>query len=230
MIRITALALLGCAWVSPVLSLEGEATKGARAFRACTACHSLESNRNMTGPSLAGVWNRKAGTASGFPRYSDVMKESNVTWNEKTLNAYLKNPEQFMPGNHMTFAGIPDDETRADVVAFLKESSSEQSKSSQQAQMNGMMQRGRGVAKLKAAGASSRVKAITYCGDTFKVTTVDGNTRNFWERNLRFKTDSSDEGPEKDAPAILAAGMMGDRASIIFSSPEEISTWIKHEC
>jgi len=183
----------------------------------------------MTGPSLAGIWNRKAGTASGFSRYSDVMKHSSVNWNERTLAAYLKNPDQFMPGNHMTFAGIPDDETRADIIAFLKQSASGQSTSPQQAQINGM-QRGRGVAKLKGVGASSRVKAITYCGDTFKVTTIDGNTRNFWERNLRFKTDSSDDGPEKDAPAILAAGMMGDRASIIFSTPEEISTWIKHEC
>src|SRR5262245_4516770 len=100
----------------------------------------------------------------------------------------------------------------------------------QQAQMQGMMPRGRGMPKLKNVGPSGRVKAITYCGDTFKVTTVDGNTRDFWERNLRFKTDSSDEGPEKNSPAIVAAGMMGDRASIIFSSPEEISAWIKQAC
>jgi cytochrome c len=218
-----------CAVAVPAFAAGGDATRGARAFRACAACHSLEPNRNMTGPSLAGVWNRKAGTASGFTRYSAVMKHSDVTWKENALDAYLKNPEEFMPGNHMTFAGISDEETRADIVAFLKENSSGQTKSSQ-AQMEGMMSRGRGVAKLKGIGASSRVKAITYCGDTFKVTTVDGNTRDFWERNLRFKTDSSDDGPEKDAPAILAAGMMGDRASIVFASPDEISVWIKHEC
>src|SRR5262245_28489304 len=47
--------------------------------------------------------------------------------------------------------------------------------------------------------------------------------------DLRFKTDSSEEGPDKDAPAIVNAGMMGDRASIIFSSPEEISRFIVRE-
>lgn len=183
----------------------------------------------MTGPSLAGVWQRKAGSAPGFTRYSDVMKHSDVTWDEKPLDGYLKDPAKFMPGNHMTFPGIPDDQTRADVVAFLKEASTaDKPKSSQQAQMQ--MPMGRGVTKLKSVGPSSRVKAITYCGDTFKVTTEDGNTREFWERNLRFKTDSGDDGPEKNAPAILAAGMMGDRASIIFASPEEISAWIKHQC
>jgi hypothetical protein len=54
--------------------------------------------------------------------------------------------------------------------------------------------------------------------------------RNFWERNLRFKTDSSEDGPAKGAPAILRAGMMGDRAAVIFASPEEISGFISHAC
>ena len=88
----------------------------------------------------------------------------------------------------------------------------------------------RPVPNLKAAEGSSRIKAISYCHDTFKVTTTDGKTRDFWERNLRFKTDFSEEGPDKDAPAIVNAGMMGDRASIIFSSPEEISRFIVRGC
>ena len=45
-------------------------------------------------------------------------------------------------------------------------------------------------------------------------------TRDFWERNLRFKTDVvSDDGPQKGAPAIVPAGMMGDRADVIFAKP-----------
>jgi cytochrome c len=52
----------------------------------------------------------------------------------------------------------------------------------------------------------------------------------YWERNLRFKTDTSDIGPVQGAPAIIGAGMAGDRASVIFSAPEEISAWIKSSC
>ena len=89
---------------------------------------------------------------------------------------------------------------------------------------------GRAAPNLKAVGASARVVEIAYCGDTFKVRTEDGNSRDFWERNLRFKTDSSNEGPAKGAPTILAAGMMGDRAQVIFSSPEEIGQFIKSHC
>jgi len=218
-------------------------TLGARVFRACAACHSLEADRNMTGPSLAGVWNRKAGSLRSFPRYSEAMKLSGITWDEQSLDGYLKNPVEFMPGNHMTFPGIPDEKARNSVVAFLKaqsENPSDQSRAAQSApspmqgmgpmQGTGPIQGMRAVPKLKTVDASSRVKSITYCRDTFTVTTEDGKTREFWERNLRFKTDSSDEGPDKEAPAILAGGMMGDRASVVFASPDEISKFIKPHC
>jgi cytochrome c len=83
---------------------------------------------------------------------------------------------------------------------------------------------------LKKVDAEDRVQAISYCGDTYRVRTADGKTREFWERNLRFKTDSSTDGPERGAPAILPAGMMGDRASVIFAAPEEISALIRSQC
>jgi cytochrome c len=90
--------------------------------------------------------------------------------------------------------------------------------------MMGMM--GASVQNLKAAGPDKRVQKIAHCRDTYRVTTADGKTRDFWERNLRFKTDTSDDGPKKDAPALVAAGMMGDRADVIFAEPEEISRFI----
>jgi len=47
---------------------------------------------------------------------------------------------------------------------------------------------------------------------------------------LRFRTDSSKDGPEKGAPAITPAGMMGDRASVIFAVPEEINELVEALC
>ena len=67
--------------------------------------------------------------------------------------------------------------------------------------------------------------------DGFDVIVVtDGKSRDFWERNLRFKTDVSADGPQKGAPALIAAGMMGDRADVIFAAPEEISGFIAPKC
>jgi len=78
--------------------------------------------------------------------------------------------------------------------------------------------------------AEDRVQSISYCRNTYKVMTADGKTRDFWERNLRFKTDSGAEGPEKGAPALLGAGMLGDRADVIFAGPGEISGLIVARC
>jgi cytochrome c len=83
---------------------------------------------------------------------------------------------------------------------------------------------------LKTLAADVRVQAISYCGDVYRVTTANGSTREFQERNLRFKTDSGPDGPERGAPAILPAGMVGDRASVIFAAPEDISALIKTQC
>ena len=60
----------------------GDAKRGAQLFRQCAACHSTEQDEHLTGPSLAHVWNRKAGTVEGFMRYSDAVKRSDATWNE----------------------------------------------------------------------------------------------------------------------------------------------------
>jgi len=64
---------------------------------------------------------------------------------------------------------------------------------------------GGGVVDLKTLGPEHHVRAMTFCQDTFRVTTADGNTRAFWERNLRLKVDSSNAGPEKGTLALFAA-------------------------
>jgi cytochrome c len=211
----------------------GDAARGERLYRACVACHSLEPNRNMTGPSLADVWNRKSGSHSSFPRYSPALKSAGIIWTDDTLDEWIKDPQHFIPGNTMTFAGIEDARQRADLLAFLKEVTQpgRAPKTAQGGgQMGGMMMGGGAVPNLKTLDPQERVRAITHCGDTYKVSTDDGKVRDFWERNLRFKTDVSDDGPQKGAPALVAAGMMGDRADVIFAAPDEISGFISQQC
>jgi cytochrome c len=58
----------------------GDPTRGAQTYQACAACHSLQADRNMTGPSLSGLWGRRAGGLSSFPRYSPALKRSDVVW------------------------------------------------------------------------------------------------------------------------------------------------------
>jgi hypothetical protein len=81
---------------------------------------------------------------------------------------------------------------------------------------------------LNEVGPERQVVAIHYHQDTYKVTTADGRTADFWEANLRFKIDSGSTGPLTGKPVMLPTGMMGDRASVFFASPAEISALIKH--
>src|SRR5262249_61960290 len=100
---------------------EGNAARGQRVFGACAACHSLQPDQSMTGPSLAGLWNRKAGSLASFSRYSSPLQSANIVWNDKTLDEWINDPQHLVPGNEMTFAGIKDARQRADLLAFLKQ-------------------------------------------------------------------------------------------------------------
>ncbi|SRR5258708_2890587 len=232
----TALAVLSSlVFASPAFAAEDNPARGERVFGACTACHSLRPNQNMTGPSLADLWNRKAGRLPGFDRYSDALKSSGVVWNDKTLDQWITDPRQVVPGNTMTFQGIKEPQARADLLAFLKQATEKGGAQSAQrgapmgGGMGGMMGSGP-VPNLKKLDPEDRVASITYCKDTYTVTTGDGKVHKFWECNLRLKTDTSEDGPEKDAPALIGAGMMGDRADVIFASPSEISPAIVSKC
>lgn len=229
----TILPIAGLLFVThSALPAEGDAGRGARIFGACASCHSLEPGKNMTGPSLSGLWNRQAGTLPGFDRFSPALKNSGIVWQDAALDAWIADPQKFIPENHMTFPGIKDARQRSDLLAFLKDATRPGSPAAQRAPQGGMMgMMGGGAApNLKKLDPGDRVQAIRYCRDTYSVTTGDGKTHDFWERNLRFKTDSSNDGPEKGAPAIVDAGMQGDRASVIFATPEEISAFVARQC
>jgi cytochrome c len=209
-------------------SAQEDLRRGAALFQQCAACHSLAAGRHLTGPSLAGVVGRKAGTAPGFGRYSAPLRDSGLVWNRGTLDRWLADPAALVPGNAMAFAGIGDARARADLIAYLTAASEGKDVP---APARGMAMMGQGERLiLKQAAPDRQVTAIRYCPDAYRVSTAAGKTFTFWERNLRLKTDSSAEGPLPGKPVLLHAGMMGDRAFVVFAAPEEISALIRREC
>ena len=95
-----------------------DTSKGKEVYGLCGACHPTDSS-NGAGPGLAGIVGRKAGSAAGF-RYSRAMKSSGIIWDDKTLDAYIGEPQRVVPGNVMPFSGIADPGEREDLVEYLK--------------------------------------------------------------------------------------------------------------
>ena len=203
----------------------GDAARGARVFQACAACHSVQPGEHMTGPSLADVWNQKAGTVRGFERYSEALKRSNVIWNDASLEHWLASPEKFIPGSSMTFPGLREKQARQDVTAFLQAAS--QGKAPKVQEDRGDMMMSKGKPNLKQAPPEAQVSSIEYCRDTYIIKTAAGTADKVWEFNVRLKTDSSKDGPLPGKPVVVGAGMQGDRVSVIFAAPGEISGFIK---
>lgn len=209
---------------------EGDAQRGARLFQQCAACHSIQPGEHLTGPSLARAAGHKAGTAPGFQRYSEALKRSGITWDGASLDKWLANPEKLVPGNSMTFPGVRDASARQDLVAYLKATAENKAPQAPQGAGRGMMDMQSRKIDLKSAPPEGRVTQIRYCGDTYTVDTADGKSQKIWEFNLRLKSDSGKLGPSPGKPVLVGAGMRGDRASIVFSSPGEISAAIKLAC
>ena len=203
---------------------EGDAREGARTARTCIVCHAFTDGVHMTGPSLHGVFGRKAGSVKSFDRYSDALLNSKVIWTADTLNSYLENPQKSVTGTTMT-ARVASAIDRLNVIAFLKAIQSEE-----KTKTAGIPIPRPNFIDLKTVGNASRVDSITLCRDTYRVKMQNGATLIYWERNLRFKTDTSKIGPEKGKPVLLLGGMHGDRGSLIFSHPSEVSAFVKNQC
>lgn len=104
---------------------DGDAARGEKKFEECASCHSIELGDNGVGPSLHGVFSRKAGEVADF-RYSPAMKRSGITWTPMTLDAYVADPQGYIKYNRMAFAGIADPGERADLIAYLEQATKPQ--------------------------------------------------------------------------------------------------------
>ncbi len=103
--------------MAAVAASAGDAAHGGEIYNSrCVACHSPDANR--VGPRHRSVVGRKAGSLPDF-KYSKAVKESDVVWDERTLDQWLTNPQDFIPGQRMNFR-VADPNDRDDVIAYLK--------------------------------------------------------------------------------------------------------------
>lgn len=87
-----------------------------------------------------------------------------------------------------------------------------------------------GATPLKNLSDDQVVRSIRYGRGEYLVTMASGERHRCAEFNLRFKTDGSRNRPELGRPALLPAGMRGDRAQVIFGGLEDLKRSLVEEC
>ncbi len=107
-------------WLSPP---RADPARGERVFQRCFACHSVVAGEDkLPGPSLREAIGRRAGTLPGF-RFSPALSAAGargLVWTRESLDAYLADPERFIPGTEMGVPGLREADDRRDVIDFLE--------------------------------------------------------------------------------------------------------------
>jgi cytochrome c len=98
---------------------DGDAARGEKKFGDCAACHKLEVGAHNVGPSLHGIFGRKAGEIADF-RYSPALKRSAIVWTPEMVDKFITDPQGMVPGNRMPYAGMAGAADRADLIAYLQ--------------------------------------------------------------------------------------------------------------
>ena len=91
---------------------------GEKVFKKCVSCHSF--TKNKIGPSLGNIIDKKAGVVEGF-KYSKAMKNSDIVWNDCSLDSFLKKPRKYIKGTKMRFIGLKKKSDRDALIKYLKE-------------------------------------------------------------------------------------------------------------
>ena len=99
---------------------EGDPKRGEKLFEECRACHATERGVHGVGPSLHGVFGRRAAGLEDF-RYSPALKKSGITWTPQAMDSYVVDPQKAVPANRMPYAGMPEARDRADLIAYMQQ-------------------------------------------------------------------------------------------------------------
>jgi cytochrome c len=100
---------------------KGDVEQGKAIARKCLQCHTVDpTGPHRIGPKLWGVMGKKCFSYGDFP-YSKAAKDhTSRVWDVQSLDDFIKDPKQYMPGTKMSFIGLKKIVDRANLIAYLK--------------------------------------------------------------------------------------------------------------
>lgn len=115
---------IGFAFASGTAFADGDAKKGEKVYKKCKVCHSIKKGEQKIGPSLAGIYGKKAGQVKGFKKYK-ALKGVNFKWDEDNLEDWVKNQKDFLKDKGIKKktgmrVKIKKEKDRENLVAYLK--------------------------------------------------------------------------------------------------------------
>ena len=111
-------------FVSGVALADGDAKEGEKVYKKCRVCHSVKVGEHKIGPSLAGVFGQKAGTAKGFTKFK-ALKGANWKWDGENLDGWVANQKKFLEAKGIKKRTgmrikIKSEEDRRNLIAYLR--------------------------------------------------------------------------------------------------------------
>jgi len=99
---------------------KADATRGQNIAKVCLQCHTFgKGEANKIGPNLFDVMEDNIASVPGYAFSSVLLADKDKKWTPDELNVWLLHPQDFAKGTKMTFAGLPKEQDRADVIAYL---------------------------------------------------------------------------------------------------------------
>jgi cytochrome c len=86
----------------------------------CVTCHTIDKGgANKVGPNQWNLVGRKKASEEGFS-YSTGLKAMGGEWTYEDINHMIFKPLSFVKGTKMAFVGVPKEQDRADLIAYLR--------------------------------------------------------------------------------------------------------------